>query len=79
MSIATGGLRDYGEGNAFFGEKSGISMRDLTVDDIRDCLRPLPDEEIHPLLPENGNITVAIDDVASFYVKRTAWSTHLDF
>jgi serine/threonine protein kinase len=67
------------EENAFFGEKSGISMRDLTVDDIRECLRPLPDEEIYPLLPEDENITVAPDDVAGFYVKRTAWSTYLDF
>jgi hypothetical protein len=67
------------EENAYFGEKSGISMRELTVDIVRDCLRPLPDEEIYPLLPQDENLTVAPDDVTGFYVKRTAWPTYLDF
>jgi len=67
------------EENAYFGEKSGISMRELTVEDARECLRPLPDEEIYPLLPEDDPVTVASDDVTGFYVKRTAWPTYLDF
>jgi hypothetical protein len=67
------------EENAYFGEKSGISMRELTVDIVRECLRPLPDEEIYPLVPQDENLAVASDDVAGFHVKRTAWPTYLDF
>jgi serine/threonine protein kinase len=67
------------EENAYFGEKSGISMRELTVDMVRECLRPLSDEEIYPPFPADGDLTVAPDDTAGFHVKRTAWPTYLDF
>lgn len=67
------------EENTYFGEKSGISMRELTVEMIRECLRPLPDEEIYPLVPQDEKLTVASDDVAGFHVKQTAWPTYLDF
>jgi hypothetical protein len=40
------------EENAYFGEKSGISIRELTVAMAREHLRPLPDEEIYTLLPQ---------------------------
>lgn len=67
------------EENAYFGEKSGISMRELTVDMVKECLRPLPDEEIYPVLPADEGLAVAPDDTTGFYIKRTAWSTYLDF
>jgi hypothetical protein len=65
--------------NAFFGFKLGISMRQLTLDIVRECLRPLPDEEIYPVFPDEGGLTAAPDDVSNYYVKRTAWPTYLDF
>lgn len=67
------------EENAYFGVKPGISMRQLTLDVVREGLKPLPDEELYPLYPEEGGLTVAPDDVTGRYVKRTAWATYLDF
>ncbi|KAK4120840.1 hypothetical protein N657DRAFT_673947 [Parathielavia appendiculata] len=52
--------------NAYFGKKSGISMCDLTADIVRECLRPLPDEKIYPILSPNENLTVAPDDIMGF-------------
>jgi hypothetical protein len=68
-----------GEENSYFGEKSGISICQLTVDIVRECLKSIPDEEIYPLLPDDGSLTVASDDIVGRYVKRTAWATYLDF
>ena len=60
------------EENAYFDEKSGISMRELTVDMVRECLRPLSDEEIYPPLPADGGLAVALDDTTGFHAKRIA-------
>ncbi|KAK4043557.1 protein kinase [Parachaetomium inaequale] len=57
------------EENAYFGEKSGISIRELTVEMVQEHLRPLPDEEIYPLLPQDENLTVAPYDITNFHVK----------
>lgn len=66
------------EENAFFGVKLGIHIKQLTVEIARDCLQPLPDEEIYPDFPTTG-LTAAPDDCSGRYVKRTAWPSYLDF
>lgn len=65
--------------NAYYGVKVGISMRELTVDIVHENLGPIQDEEIYPPFPGDGSLTVAPKDTTSFYVKRTAWATYLDF
>lgn len=65
------------EENAYFGIKLGIHIKQLTVEIARDCLRPLPDEEIYPKFP--AGLTTAPDDCTGRYVKRTAWPSYLDF
>jgi len=67
------------EKNAHFGEKSGISIRELTVDIAREYLKPLADEEIYPLFPDDGSLTQGPDDATGYCIKRTAWPTYLDF
>ena len=47
-------------------------MRELTVDMVKECLRPLPDEEIYPVLPADEGLAVAPDDTTGFYIKPTA-------
>lgn len=65
------------EENAYFGVKTGIHMNQLTVEIARDCLQPLPDEEIYPIFPTG--LTAAPEDCTGRYVKRTHWPSYLDF
>lgn len=66
------------EENAYFGIKVGIHISQLTVEIARDCLQPIPDEEIYPDFPATS-LTAAPDDCSGRYVKRTAWPSYLDF
>ena len=67
-----------GDDNAYFGYKLGITISELSVDHVRECIKPLPNEEVYPQLLDGEGLTVAPDDVTGLYVKRPAWAIYLD-
>ncbi|KAK3935973.1 hypothetical protein QBC46DRAFT_420623 [Diplogelasinospora grovesii] len=74
--------------NAYFGIKLGTTIGDITLDQIRGSLQPLPEGEIYALFPREGEgggeggLTVAPDDlrcIGHHYIKRPAWHNYVDF
>ncbi|KAF3071537.1 hypothetical protein CFAM422_006137 [Trichoderma lentiforme] len=63
--------------NAYYGIKDRMRVNELTVEIVKDNLRPLPDEEIYPVFPATG-LTAAPDDYSGRYVKCTAWVDYED-
>lgn len=60
----------------WFGQ-SFKNKRDLTLDEYREALERVPDEEIYPEIPPDTQLTVAPDDIAdAVYVKRPGLNSY---
>ncbi|KAF6799447.1 hypothetical protein CSOJ01_12509 [Colletotrichum sojae] len=58
------------EGGLWFGQ-SIKGQRQMTLDDYREALELVPDEEIYPVIPTDTELTIAPDDLdGSFHIKR---------
>ncbi|KAI0516905.1 kinase-like protein [Xylaria bambusicola] len=68
----------YGNGDAYFAQIFKTRL-DITIDEVRDAMKKIPDPDIYPEIPEDANLKIVeASDIpnAELYIKRPSLTTY---